>query len=80
MEFEEVWNFSETTGVNKSWTTDKTKMRNMCFGDGKLFVVDTETATITIVDAYSGEQTGTVNTEGVDGGAVKLMDVKYVDG
>ena len=80
LEFEEVWNFSETTGVNKSWTTDKTKMRNMCFGDGKLFVVDTETATITIVDAYSGEQTGTVNTEGVDGGAVKLMDVKYVDG
>ncbi len=81
LELLEVWNFSETSGVNKDWTENKAVLRNMCYGDGKLFVVKpSENSEILIVDARSGEKIGTVNTEGVSGGVFSIMDVQYVDG
>ena len=79
--FKEVWNFSEISGVNKDWTNDKAVLRNMCYGDGKLFVVKpSANSEILIIDARSGEKMGTVNTDGVSGGVFSIIDVQYVDG
>lgn len=76
----EIWNYSETSGVDASWTSDKAAIRNMCYGNGNLFVVKHSTAEILVIDARTGEQVGTVNTTGVDGGTLKLMDVQYLNG
>lgn len=79
--FTEIWNYSETSGVDKDWTKDKTVLRNMCYGDGKLYVVSpSASSVVTIVDARSGDKLGTVNTTGVSGGVFSIMDVQYVDG
>lgn len=78
--FTEIWNYSETSGKNASWTSDKSLLRNMTYGDGKLYVVKPSVPEILIINAESGEQEGTVCLNGVDGGTFKIMDVQYVDG
>ena len=76
----EIWNYSETSGKNASWTSDKAAIRNMCYGNGKLFVVKPSAAEILVVDARTAQQVGTVNTTGIDGGTFKVMDVQFVNG
>lgn len=78
--FTEVWNYSETSGKNESWTSDKSLLRNMTYGDGKLYVVKPSVPEILIINAETGKQEGTVCLDGVDGGTFKIMDVQYVDG
>ncbi|MGM9841931.1 MAG: N-acetylmuramoyl-L-alanine amidase, partial [Candidatus Limisoma sp.] len=80
LKFTEIWNYSETSGVNASWTSDKAALRNMCYGNGKLFVVKPSAGEILVIDARTAQQVGTVNTTGVEGGTYGVMDVQYVNG
>ena len=77
--FTQGWNYSETTGQTPAWAADFTHMRNMTFGDGKLYVVDPGTA-VNIINAQTGAKMGELSMNGVSGGALSLIDVKYVDG
>lgn len=78
--FTEGWNYSETSAKNQSWTSDKSKIRNMAFGAGKLYVVNAADGKILIIKAQTGEQLGELNMSGVSGGTLKVMDVNYLDG
>ena len=78
--FKEVWNYSETSGKNADWTSDKARMRNMTYGDGKLYVVNAADAEILIINAATGAKEGTVCKDGVTDGVLTIMDVQYVDG
>ena len=77
--FTEGWNFSETTGKKAGWMTDYTSFRNMTFGAGKLYVVN-NSSEILILKAQTGEKMGQLNMNGVSGGTLNVIDVKYVDG
>ena len=77
--FTEGWNFSETTGKKAGWMTDYTSFRNMAFGAGKLYVVN-NSSEILILKAQTGEKMGQLNMNGVSGGTLNVIDVKYVDG
>ncbi len=80
----EAWNFSETSAAAPStgedWTSSKSKMRNMCYGDGKLYVVNAEDGEINIINAKSGVKLGNLDMTSVDGGTLKVIDVEYLDG
>ncbi len=80
----EAWNFSETSATAPStgddWTSSKSKMRNMCYGDGKLYVVNAEDGEINIINAKTGVKLGSLDMTGVDGGTLKVIDVEYLDG
>lgn len=78
--FEEVWNFSENSGESEDWAANKALIRNMTYGDGKLFVVNPSAGVIYVVDAKTGKKISEVCTDGVSGGVFALMDVQYVDG
>lgn len=82
--FTEGWNFSETTGntpaAGDNWTSDKSAIRNMAFGAGKLYVVNPNDSKIYIVKAQTGEKIGELNMTGVEGGTLKVIDVNYIDG
>lgn len=82
--FTEVWNFSETSGkapaTGDNWTSDKASIRNMAFGDGKLYVVNASESKIYIIKAQTGEKMGELNMTGVTGGTLKVIDVNFVDG
>ena len=54
--------------------------RNMCYGDGKLYVVDAVNTNIYVIDARTGAKLRQLNMDGVNVGTLKLMDVKYVNG
>ena len=77
--FTEGWNFSETTGKKAAWMSDYTSFRNMTFGAGKLYVVN-NSSEILILKAQTGEKLGALNMSGVEGGTLKVIDVKYIDG
>ncbi len=77
--FIEGWNYSETSGQTASWATDFSQLRNLDFGDGKLYIV-AEGQKIIIVNAQTGEYMGELNNEEVSGGAIDLVDCKYISG
>ncbi len=77
--FTEGWNYSETSGQTADWASDFTTLRNLDFGAGKLYVV-ADGNKIIIVNAQTGAKMYTMNNEGVAGGAVALVDCKYVSG
>ncbi len=77
--FTEGWNYSETSGQTTDWASDFTKLRNLDFGEGKLYVV-AEGNKIVIVNAQTGAKMYTMNNEGIAGGAIDLVDCKYVGG
>lgn len=54
--------------------------RNMCYGDGKLYVVDAVNTNIYVIDARTGAKLRQLNMDGVTGGTTPVMDVKYVNG
>ncbi len=62
------------------WLPGFGNARNMCYGDGKLYVVDAVTTNIYVIDARTGAKLRQLNMDGVNVGTLKLMDVKYVNG
>lgn len=80
--FTEGWNFSEKSGKSPVWLPSAgwSALRNMCFGDGKLYIVNPSQCEILVVKAQSGELLTRLDMTGVDGGTFKVMDVKSVDG
>ena len=84
LKFNEVWNFSETSGkapaTGSNWASDKTTMRNIAYGNGKLYTINPGATTITVVNAQTGVYETSLNTTGVTGGTYGLMDAQVVDG
>ena len=82
LKFEEVWNFSETSGkspaTGTNWTSDKVAMRNIACGNGKIYTVNPSASTITVANAQTGAYIGSINTTGVSGGVFGVMDIKVV--
>ena len=80
----EGWNFSDLSAKAPSsgedWTATKSKMRNMTYGDGKLYVVNAEDAEISIINAKTGVKLGALDMTGVTGGTLKVIDVNYLNG
>jgi len=73
--FTQVWNYSEkSTAGTPAWASDKTKIRNMDFGGGKLYVVNPSDGIIQVINAQTGEKLKDLNMTGVDGGVLKVMD------
>lgn len=82
LSFTEGWNYSETSGKSPAWLPSGgwSLLRNMCVGDGKLYIVNASEAEIYVVKAQTCELLTKLDMTGVDGGTFKVMDVKYVDG
>ncbi len=80
--FTEGYNYSETTGKKPSWLPADgwSTLRNMCYGNGKLYVVSPSTSQIFVLKAQTAELLYELDMTGVSGGTFKVMDVKYVDG
>ncbi len=62
------------------WLPGFDKARNMCYGDGKLYVVNYSAPAIYVVDARTGAKLRELDMNGVNVGTFKLVDVKYVNG
>ncbi|MBQ7853679.1 MAG: N-acetylmuramoyl-L-alanine amidase [Muribaculaceae bacterium] len=80
LKFTEGWNYSEKSGKKAAWMANWTNYRNMAFGDGKLYVVDATNGVVKVIKAQTAEHIKDLNMTGVSGGALKLVDVAYVDG
>ena len=82
LKFEEVWNYSETSGkapaTGTNWTSDKVALRNLACGNGKVYTVNPSASTITVANAQTGAYIGSINTTGVSGGVFGVMDIKVV--
>ena len=52
LKFSEIWNYSVTSGKapasGSNWASDNTAMRNIAYGNGKLYTVTPGTTTITV--------------------------------
>lgn len=80
LSFTEGWNASEIAGTATYYGWDATKIRNMCYGDEKLYCVY-DKSEIKMIDARTGADLGNLNkTAEVAGGIYTLCDVKYLDG
>ena len=80
LKFTEGWNYSENSNKKAAWMANWTNYRNMAFGDGKLYVVDAANGVVKVIKAQTAEHIKDLNMTGVSGGALKLVDVAYVDG
>ena len=78
--FSEGWNYSEANGKKTAWMANYSNYRNMAFGEGKLYIVDAENGVVKVIKAQTAEHIKDLNMTGVEGGALKLVDVAYVDG
>lgn len=79
--FTEVWNFSEKNGKKADWMGGVyTNCRNMAFGNGKLYIVDAPNGKIKVVKAQTAELIKELDMTGVADGALKVLDVAFVDG
>ncbi len=80
LSFTEGWNYSENSGKKAAWMANYTNYRNMAFGDGKLYVVDATNGVVKVLKAQTAEHIKDLDMTGVSGGALKLVDVAFVDG
>ncbi len=85
--FNNGYTLGENTGKTRDWvpkkadgSADWSKLRNMCFGGGKLYIVNPSDAIIYVVKAQNAELIKTLDMTGVEGGTFKVMDVKYKNG
>ena len=78
--FTEGWNYSENSNKKAAWMANWTNYRNMAFGNGKLYVVDAANGVVKVIKAQTAEHIKDLNMTGVEGGALKLVDVAFVDG
>lgn len=77
----QVWNYSQNSGKTASWMTYGTQVVNdMALSNGKLYVVrrngGNSDNTIRIVNAYTGVETGTLNTSACTAGTYYLSSVE----
>ena len=74
--------YGETAGKNPDWLPSGgwSLLRNMCFGDGHLYLVNASENTIYVVDAQTCKLIKKLDMTGINGGTFKVMDVKYVGG
>ena len=76
------YNFGEISGQKPDWLPSGgwSLLRNMCFGDGKLYIVNPSESKIYVVEAQTGKFIKNLDLTGIDGGTFKVMDVKYSNG
>lgn len=79
LSFTEKWNSSDKAGTLTQMGWDSSKVRNMAYYDGKLYLVY-EQSYIKVVDARTGKFLYNLNSEGVEGGLINLCDVRPFDG
>lgn len=82
LEMETGYTFGEIAGKNPNWLPSGGwgLLRNMCYGDGKLYLVNASEGIIYVVEAQTGKLIRTLDMTGVTDGTFNVMDVKYVDG
>ena len=78
---QQVWNYSQTGGNSSSWvTTGSQGVEDIALANGKLYAVCRGTSatdhTIKIVNAYTGVQTGSLNTSSCTSGTYNLSSVE----
>lgn len=74
------WRFSENNGEKPQWLTDGwVTLRNMCYGNGKLYITAPSVGKVYVVDARTGTLLSMLDMTGVSGGTFALMDVRFVD-
>lgn len=78
--FSKGFNYGEITGLKPDWLPAGGwgLLRNMCFGNGKLYIVNPSEATIYVVKAQTAELITKLDMTGVKLGTFKVMDVKCV--
>lgn len=76
------YSYGEIAGKNPDWLPSGGwgLLRNMCFGNGHLYIVNASESIIYVVDAQTCKLIKKLDMTGVDGGTFKVMDVKYVNG
>lgn len=79
LSFKEKWNLSDKAGTLTQMGWDASKVRNMAYNDGKLYLVY-EQSYIKVVDARTGKFLYDLNKTGVEGGLINLCDVRPFDG
>ncbi len=85
-DLQEVWNFSENSGVTTDWITNGQQVtQDMAFKDGKLYVIHREGTTnnenkIFIINAYTGEKIGELPTTTCTSGTYNLSAIENFDG
>lgn len=77
--FTEKWNFSDKAGTLAQTDWDVSKVRNMAYFNDKLYLVY-DHSYIKVIDARSGKFLYNLNSTGVDGGILKLVDVRPFGG
>lgn len=84
--WEKGWSYCQKGNGNgptlPDWLTGFDKAKNMCYGDGKLYVVNNSAPAIYVVDARTGEKLRELdmNVVKANGDPYPLFDVKYVNG
>ena len=78
---QQVWNFSQTGGNSSSWvTTGSQGVEDIALSNGKLYAVCRGSSatdhTIKIINAYTGAQSGTLNTSSCTAGTYNLSSVE----
>ena len=77
--FTEKWNSSDQKGTLTKFGWDASKVRNMTYNAGKLYLVY-NTSDIKVVNAQTGADLGNLDKTGIEGGTLTLCDVKACDG
>lgn len=83
LKFNEVWNYSENSGNTPSgtnWASDYSAIRNIAYGNGKLYTIIPGSTTIYAIDAQTGKYITSLNTTGISDGTLPIMDGHVVDG
>lgn len=79
----EVWNYSQKSGASADWIAYGAQVtQDMTFSNGKLYFVNRQSGSenIYIVNAYTGEKLGALNTESCTAGTYKLSSVETLGG
>lgn len=77
--FTEKWNASDQNGTLTKFGWDASKVRNMTYNAGKLYLVYNH-SDIKVVNAQTGADLGNLDKTGIEGGTLTLCDVKACDG
>ena len=77
--FTEKWNSSDQKGTLTKFGWDASKVRNMTYNKGKLYLVYNH-SDIKVVNAQTGADLGNLDKTGIEGGTLTLCDVKACDG
>ena len=77
----QVWNYSQNGGNSSSWvTTGSQGVEDIAFANGKLYAVCRGSSatdhTIKIVNAYTGAQSGSLNTSSCTAGTYNLSSIE----